>query len=59
MLNTEDFKPIIKEHVKEWEPISNSDIQFVRLSGLTNVIYQVKNGQGTVPPIIFRKFGNT
>lgn len=58
MLNTQELKAALKQHMKEWEGVSDDDIVFVRLSGLTNIIYRVDHSKGLLPPVVFRKFGD-
>ena len=58
MWGAEDLKSVLKEHMKEWQPIPDEEILFDRLKGLTNVIYRVRHSQGRLAPLIFRKFGN-
>jgi hypothetical protein len=41
MANIQELKTMVQHHMYEWSEIPSDDIEFIRLSGFTNITYKV------------------
>lgn len=53
--HTDDIA-VLKKSVPLWKDVDNTCIEFRRLSGLTNITYQIKDASESAPPLVFKKF---